>query len=148
MNNRKKQIQKLHDGIPTFPHKYRYDAFVALAVFILDGLKTHKKYNTTSHPMGFNEFEEWEKTVDKMIWSFDQIARDYPDSPHSIFFEKKRKAADSKNVPLMYVDKENKVHITDLLEEERPLKEVQKEYDDKVQEGLNLFATHFTYLWD
>ena len=83
-----------------------------------------------------------------MIWSFDQIVRDYPDNPHSIFFEKKRKAAESKNVPLMYVDKENKVHITDLLEEERPSEEVQKEYEDKVQEGLNLFVTHFTDLWD
>ena len=35
MNNRKKQIQKLHNGIPMFPYKYRYDTFVALAVFIL-----------------------------------------------------------------------------------------------------------------
>ena len=86
MNNRKKQIQKLHDGIPTFPYKYRYDAFVALAVFILDGLKTYKKYNTNSHPIGFDWPEEWGKIIDKMIWSFDQIVRDYPDGPHSIFF--------------------------------------------------------------
>ena len=48
----------------------------------------------------------------------------------------------------MTVDKENKVHFTDILEEERPSKEVQKEYEDKVQEGLNLFATYFTDLWD
>ena len=148
MNNRKKQIQKLHDGIPTFPYKYRYDAFVALAIFILDGLKTHKKYNTNSHPLEFDGPEEWRKIIDKMIWSFDQIVHDYPDSPHSIFFEKKWKVAKNKNVPLMTVDEENEVCFTDLLEEERPSKEVQKEYEDKVQEGLDLFATYFIDLWD
>ena len=148
MNNRKKQIQKLHDGIPVFPYKYRYDAFVTLAVFILDGLKTHKKYNTTSYPIGFDGPEEWRKIIDKMIWSFDQIVHDYPDSPHSIFFEKKWKVAENKNVPLITVDEENKVCFTDLLEEERPSKEVQKDYEDKVQEGLDLFATYFRDLWD
>ena len=83
-----------------------------------------------------------------MIWSFDQIVRDYPDGPHSIFFEKKRKVTENKNVPLMTVDEENKIHFTDLLEEERPSKEVQQEYEDKIQEGLDLFATYFIDLWD
>ena len=148
MNHRKKQIQKIQDDIPVFPYKYRYDVFSALAVFILDGLKTHRRYNVNSYAPDFKNIEKWHNTIDKMIWSFNQITHEYPDDPHTIFFNKKWKMAEENGIQLMTIDENNTIHFSDILEEERPSDEEQNAYRNKIQEGLDLFAKYFQDLWD
>ena len=96
----------------------------------------------------FKNIEEWHKAIDKMIWSFNQIAYEYPDDPHTIFFDKKWKRAEENGIQLMTIDKNNTIHFSDILEEERPSDEEQNAYRNKIQEGLNLFAKYFQDLWD
>lgn len=147
MNHRKKQIQKIQDNIPVFPYRYRYDVFSALAVFILDGLKTHRKYNVNSYAPDFKNIEEWHKTIDKMIWSFDQIVNECPDDPETIHFNKKWKEAEEKGIKLMKTNGDQVV-FSEILDEGRPTKEEVLAYHARIQEGLDLFAKYFRDLWD
>ena len=48
----------------------------------------------------------------------------------------------------MTIDKNNTIHFSDILEEERPSDKEQNAYRNKIQEGLNLFAKYFQDLWD
>ena len=62
-----------------FKKQRAWNCYAHLAVHIANELKAFKKYNVNSYPHGFNNIEEWHEVVDKMIYSFDQIAKDYPD---------------------------------------------------------------------
>lgn len=62
-----------------FKKQRAWDCYTHLAVHIANELRAFKKYNVNSYPQDFNNIEEWHEAVDKMIYSFDQIAKDYPD---------------------------------------------------------------------
>lgn len=67
-----------------FKKRRAWDCYSFLAVHIANELRAFKKYNVNSLPHEFykeegdNGTKEWHDVVDKMIYSFDQIARDYP----------------------------------------------------------------------
>lgn len=114
MNKRtKKKIEK-NKGLYINPRD-TWALDITIAEFILPRLKLFKKLNN-GYP-GRNEetntFEKWDNLLDKMIWSFEQIANNY-----EIYSN------------LVMVNNPN----------------LQKEYheiDDKIQEGLMLFAKYY-----
>ena len=149
MRHRRKQIQKAQDGVPAFPKNYRYDIATGLALFILDGLRQFRKANIHSYPQAFERhIEDWPKTVDKMIWSFDQIAHDYPDDPYNVFFNAKWKEAEAKGIELVKFGKDRSFHFHEMLDTQKPSKEEILAYQKRVQQGLDLFAKYFRDLWD
>lgn len=148
MHPRKKQIVKAQGGIPAYPARFRYEPFTVFATFLADGLRVFRKGPLHSHPIDFEgHAEDWGKAIDKMIWSFDQIAHEYPDHPYTAFFEKRWKEAEANGVSLMQVYKD-RVQFNKMLEEKKPTDEETVAYTSRVQEGLNLFAKYFQDLWD
>lgn len=104
MHPRKKQIVKAQGGIPAYPARFRYEPFTVFATFLADGLRVFRKGSLHSHPIDFEgHAEDWGKAIDKMIWSFDQIAHEYPDHPYTAFFEKRWKEAEANGVSLKTV---------------------------------------------
>lgn len=93
---------------------------------------------------------EWEKTVDKMIWSFQQILFDnYTDKyhhgkPNYNFLETKMKVTNPVTGKLEktyeLVDSNPNDHWYDYIGHEL--------HDERIQEGLDLFAKYFRSLWN
>lgn len=94
--------------------------------------------------------DRWHETLDKMIWSFQQIAiEDYDEKYHhgTIEIDWKKSNHITKN-PLtgkdedMYemVDKNPKKHWYDVVGH--------LEHEARIQEGLDLFAKYYRNLWD
>jgi len=91
--------------------------------------------------------DKWEETLDKMIWSFQQIAyEDYEDKYHhgdlSLEWEKGESYTDpttGKSSPT-YRLKNTGEHWHDYVGAQM--------HEDRIQEGLDLFATYYRSLWD
>ena len=115
MNKRvhKKQLKK--QGLYVNP-KETWNLDYTIAKFVLPRLKLFKKLNNGYPGYGeANTPEKWDALLDKIIWSFEQIANDY-----EIYASINFKDFDC-------MDK-------------------YKELNDKIQEGLMLFAKWFQHL--
>ncbi len=130
----------------------KYDIWSAehtLALVILPVLKEFRKAEKYGVPCGLDiayipldDAEEdkqmliWNELLDKMIWSFEQIINDDDD-----FWIQKPN----------FDDCETGSEFVDRISNGSGGKydhEARKKYDEKIQEGLDLFAKHFRNLWD
>ena len=64
-----------------FNDKEIYNADITAAEFLYCLLTEFKKVNKHSLPLGVNK-AYWRYNIDKMIWSFDQLRRGYPEAPN------------------------------------------------------------------
>ncbi len=105
-------------NVPHFSPSERVNLFYTFSVYISAGLKDFLSHEIHGIPCEFSDEElpfelemktvngetgekAWRATIEKMLWSFEQIRDNgYP------------------------------------------------EYDERIQDGLNLFAKYFQYLWD
>ncbi|MFQ7494807.1 hypothetical protein [Faecalibacillus intestinalis] len=110
---RKKWLKK--QGLYVNP-KETWSLDCNIAKYILPRLKLFKKLNN-GYPgrEGMETEEKWDEALDKMIWSFEQIANDY-----EIYMSINFKDSDWRDKC--------------------------KDLNDKIQEGLMLFAKWFQYL--
>lgn len=103
-------------------------------------LEVHHVTNSQDDPM----IVKWKALIDKMIWSFNEIANDYPNDPQTLLFndfdkyEIKYKESDPDKFYTKYPDGECP----------RASKEELDKYSDRINEGLNLFAKYLKDLWD
>ena len=152
-----------------------WDLFSHLAKEITTDLKAFKKYNVNSVPgkmhfevvkeFGYEEgnipddkykeindecTKRWHEILDKMIYSFDQISKDYPDSPY-------RKMINDYNEKYPQLPGESLEEFFNSKINRPPMEEVcdiimtkyeENKYQDKIMEGKMLFATWFENLWD
>lgn len=83
--------------------------------------------------------DRWNHVLDHMIWSFEQVLRDDRESQfYSGKHDLKFKKLDDGNYELVKGDHDTfKVDYTS-----------QKEYEGKIQQGINLFAKYYFNLWD
>ena len=99
------------------------------------------------------EMELWRETIEKMLWSFEQIRDDYPDSPFNKWHDKQFWSLLDKGILPMEIEKEpdeNGLHAINFNGEETPQEiwDADKLYHQKIQEGIDLFAKYFRNLWD
>ncbi len=99
------------------------------------------------------EMQAWRTTIKKMLWSFEQIRDDYPDSPFSKWHEEQFYSLIAKGISPMEVSEEPDeygLHAVKLNGDETPQEiwDADKIYYEKIHEGLNLFAKYFCNLWD
>lgn len=97
--------------------------------------------------------KEWRGILIKMLWTFEQIRDDYPDSPFSKWHEKQFWSLIEKGIAPMEVEEEPDecgLHAVKFNGEETPQEiwDAEDKYREKIQDGLNLFAKHFLSLWD
>lgn len=95
-------------------------------------------------------YDEWDDTLDKMIWSFQQIALgDYDSKYHhgeiDIAWEKTDKQYPNPTTGKM----EGTWHMVDKNPGEHWYDSVGHQlHEERIQEGLELFGKHFRSLWD
>lgn len=115
MNKRVHKKWLKQQGLYVNP-KETWNLDYTIAKFVLPRLKLFKKLNN-SYPgiEGMETEEKWDKALDKMIWSFEQVTNDY-----EVYESIDYKDSD-------WMDQYN-------------------ELNDKIQEGLTLFAKWFRHL--
>ena len=154
MNNRCRQKRKLNKY--SFSEQQVWNADDTMVSFILPLLKAFKKSNRHTYP-GRDEAdtpEKWEAILDHLIYTFDQMDRDYPDSPHNKASKKMEREHpdcweyESRKEPNgMHSMKFKHDDIFDRYFTEE-VNQKEKEYQNYIQEGLFLFAKYFRDLWD
>ena len=155
MNNRWRQKKKLTGY--TFTKSQIWNADDTMAKFILAVLKEFKQMNRNSYP-GQDEAtatpEKWEALLDRMIYTFEQLANDFPDSPHAKACEKMQ-LEHPECWDFNWKSLNNGYWQMDFLHEDiqdqymtDEVSKKEKEYREHIQEGLQLFAKYFQYLWN
>jgi len=107
-------------------------------------------YKEDQNEMFEKRCQTWKETLDKMIWSFQQIAlEDYEDQYHHgkadydwVESDKTYPNPLTGKIEKTYqmVDKNPDEHWYDFVG--------QQEHEKRIQEGLNLFGKYFRNLWD
>ena len=111
--------------------KHLYNLDIYLAKVIAKELKAYEEAavgvpSCFCYDKDFNEIpiekaeKRWHKVLKKMIWSFDEIAKDHPNSFCTKFNEYKKP---------------------------EDFKKAADRYDERIDEGLKLFAEYFQSLW-
>jgi len=157
-----------------------WDLFSYLAKEITVDLKCFKRENTHSIPgtlynqvledFGYKQYSDipedeythteiekesvkrWNEIIDKMIWSFEEIAEEYPHDPFmnaiSEYHDKYPKKEDE-SFEEFFNNRPNKNRPDfDDTVDRKALNKEKEEYRYKIEEGLHLFAEWFENLWD
>ena len=99
------------------------------------------------------EMKEWRGILTKMLWTFEQIRDDYPNSPHKKWHNEQFWSLLKKGIMPMEIEEEADefgFYELKLNGEETPQEVLDDEekYREKIQDCLNLFAKYFLSLWD
>ena len=157
--NRKRNIEKARK-LPYFSNRQCWNLDYYLAKFIAGGLRSFLKMKRYGVPNEYAEkyrseddkelkaaSEAWDNDLRKMLWAFEEIASDYRNDPHSIWFDKAYKETEAKGLDPFGISDGNTLqdNMPDMPKE---VWEAHKEYGRKIQEGTELFGKHFQSLWD
>ena len=156
--------------MPYFTPCERWNLFHTFSVYIAAGLKDFLSHKIYGFPCEFSDEEHpfevkketvngetgekaWRATIEKMLWSFEQIRDDYSDSPFHKWHDKQFWSLMNNGILPMEISgesDENGLHAVKFNGEETPQEiwDADKIYHQRVQEGLDLFAKYFNYLWD
>lgn len=155
------QAQYIADGLKAFIRMKRWSTG-PLSVFA-HFCKKHKVSSTgdghEKNPEAFDAAEKeavayWEDILKRMYYAFDQIANDYPDSPHSVWFDKayeEHVAAGKPTIIEKTVKNEDGTYTTselDLPEAPESIWAAEREYRKKIAQGTRLYGRYFQELWD
>ena len=98
------------------------------------------------------EMKEWRGILLKMLWTFEQIRDDYPESPFGKWHEKKFYSLLEQGIEPMEVEEPDECGLCKVKfnGEETPQEiwDAEEKYREKIQDGINLFAKYFLSLWD
>lgn len=142
MNNRKRQQYSRH-----ILRRYKKKKLWGLSYYLSNDLqqilRLFKKENQHSYPANFTSHEQWHEALDKMIWSFQQIASDYPGPM--------LQAISQSNQEYKLTRGDDGSRIIEFIHPSPITEEVihqEEEYNARIQDGLDLFAKYFHDLWD
>lgn len=155
-------IEKLFSKRKIVVKYHNYDTWSldhTLALIILPGLKQLKATNHGYASVDNSDLptaclkdasgeERWEWVMDEMIWTFEEIANDYPGAEafHSgnvgILWTKVDAHGNENPEGSLYRMDNGPNHTFNVDFEGR------KAYDERIQEGLNLFGKYYRNLWD
>ena len=173
---RKRQYRKM--GKPFVTEYQAFDLFSTQAEYILAGLHTFysmKRWGTSPndilekacarHGIRMDDAEhkeameaasaeacdEWDADLREMIYIFDQIANNFPDSPLFLWTSEESDKLDEQGVPhFRFIEKDaaGSVYESNLPETLDSVWEAEEAYQKRIQDGLHLYAEHFLALWD
>lgn len=97
--------------------------------------------------------EGWKKNVSAMLWSFEQIRQGYRDSPMENRLDDECRKREKEGLPVTTAAEDPnpgewsaiRFHIPDVPHD---VTKAEKEYEEKVQKGLDLFGKYYRDLWD
>ena len=134
MYSLKKVRQRIRNG--GFPDEHWFEFRSHCASWAVPRLKMFNE-KKCGYPHGLTE-EEWTEILNKMIWSFEHIDDDIPikySDDYSVEFE--RTENEDGTVIVSTKNKTGSIDFSDI-----------EKHNDKVQEGLDLFAKYYMNLWD
>ena len=148
MNNRYRSKCRAIKGLK-FSDREIWNLRDILSRHIYKGLVQFKKAKRCGYP-GTVTIDEWENILDKMIWAFREISRDYPNSPFNLEFKKLWKEHRDE---LLITERDENDNLVTRSNEKYPiyteeLKAKQKEFMKEIEEGKTLFVKYFDDLWD
>ena len=170
---RKRQYKKLHRHY--ISERQAFSLFSYQAQYIADGLRAF--IHMDRHAIGPNSIYDhllkkpgkqpgaadiaekeaiayWNEILERMYYAFDQIANDFPDSPHAVWFDKayeEHVAAGKPTIIDKTVKNKDGTYTTnelDLPETPESVWEAEKEYARKINQGTRLYGKYFLDLWD
>lgn len=97
--------------------------------------------------------EGWKKDVSAMLWSFEQIRQGYRDSPMENRLDGECRKREDEGLPVTTASEDPnpggwsdiRFHVPDVPHD---VTKAEKEYEEKVQKGLDLFGKYYRDLWD
>lgn len=97
--------------------------------------------------------EGWKKNVSAMLWSFEQIRQGYRDSPMENRLDGECRKRKEEGLPVTTAAEDPnpggwsgiRFHVPDVPHD---VIKAEKEYEEKVQKGLDLFGKYYRDLWD
>lgn len=131
-----------------------WNADQAIVNFSYQLLKKYKKNKRHGYPTEFEDPEEWEKVLDRILKAFKRILNDYADSPmnkaHNKLYKKHPecigfKSIKQKDGTYLMKPKHEDLHdkyITDAVREK------EKAYDQEIEESMKLFGKYLLHMWD
>ena len=102
----------------SYSKKDVYNAGFTASEYLYALIREFRHADKYSYPYALTP-KKWDDVLDAMLWSLDQVRRDYPDSPDSHDYESKEK-----------------------------FKSDLEEYNAKMNQGLGYFAKYIHDLWD
>lgn len=163
---RKRQLKKL--GVPIFSRFDIYELFIFQARFIVAGLREFRKHNVSVPMGGMDEMDinpesrdssindramkKWHDIIDKMIYSFNQIANEYSGSPNSLWLHQRLNELEKQGIPFFGKRHKNEdgtysIGKSNVGKYPESVQKAQKVYSDKISEGLQMYAKYFQDLW-
>lgn len=165
-----------------FKKKQLWDLDIYLSKFILNNLKAYRELSLNSYPPDLDEDSDdtsipssleihsmpykytedesivrWKAIIDKMIWSFNEIAYGFPNEPQTLLYDEYESYIKTVRKEKKYPDSiPDHIVINDSMFREKypggaePIatKEQTKEYNERVNKGLKLFVKYLKDLWD
>ncbi|WP_302156600.1 hypothetical protein [uncultured Dialister sp.] len=97
--------------------------------------------------------EGWKENVSAMLWSFEQIRQGYRDSPMENRLDGECRKREDEGLPVTTASEDPnpggwiaiRFHVPDVPHD---VTKAEKEYEEKVQKGLDLFGKYYRDLWD
>lgn len=166
MHQRHRQLHKItHDRY--FSERDCWNLSTVLAKTIAAGLRRFSQMKRHGYPASFLPPErvdpptdedaeradrEWQSTLKQMLWSFDEIAKNYPSSPWSQWHHIEYQKLEEQGIPAFTKIKTNDdgsvLVKSNIPETPQDVLDKETAYREQIQNGLNLFAKHFENLWD
>jgi len=182
--SRKQQLKKLR--VHMFTEHQLADIFSYQARYIADGLRAFYKMNRTSispnsifehfckkhhitttyesikeHPEAYAAAEKearayWDSIILKMIYAFEQIALNYPDSPQELWFDQAYKKIIEAGKKPTIIERTKRLpdgtYVTDssfdLIETPEAIWDEERAYHKKICHGTRLYGKYVQDLWD
>lgn len=156
MNTRQRQVRT----VGNYPFKKKIqvvNAYAYLASYIHGALCQFRQNGPLGFPADVDTYEEWLAMLDEMIWAFNEIKQEYPNSPEGNAIYKASYAhPDYYDYITKEITKDGKtLHTMEFLHPEYHDKAVtpavmkdEEAYRQRIHQGLMLFAKHFENLWD
>lgn len=97
--------------------------------------------------------EGWKENVAAMLWSFEQIRQGYPDNPMENWLDYECRKREEEGLPNTTAAEDPnpgewraiRFHVSDVPHD---VTKAEKEYEEKMQKGLDLFGKYYRDLWD
>lgn len=139
---------RMRGKLPIFNRSDCWNLNNTLAPIIATGLEKFRDSDKNSHPHSelTEDMDSWNKIIDKMIWSFRESTK-YDGGPdiHDFGFPVKREDTFIEEI----LSDGGRIHkLKDFDWDSEGYHKAVDEYNQKVQEGLDLFAKYFRNLWD
>ena len=121
----------------------------SFAPALLVAIEKFKKMERTSYPCGLSSLEEWNEILEKMYFSFYEIAYDKPGAAQYMgeHGEIEWKELDELFTNPLTGEEEKLLEMS--IKEIVPTDfEGMRQYEARIQEGIDLFGKYFQSLWD